>query len=272
MTVRASVAWQLKAGGILLGGAIRGMAQYRADLFMTMAAGAVFQSVGFFALWVMLARFGEIGGWSISDVALLYGIRLVAHAVWALPFNQLRFVEDFVQEGTFDRFLIRPVNPLVQLMTSRFRLHPLGDLLAGLVLLIPAMSLVDVDWNAWRLGFLALAILGGGMVEGAFQLGMSAIAFRTLGTRQARFTVDSVFNLYGNYPGKVFGRAGQLALTILPVAFVAYLPTTVLLGRTDELGLPAWLAYLSPVVGALLFAGSYAFWHRQIRHYQGAGS
>lgn len=272
MSVRGSIAWQLKAGGILFGGALRGTAQYRANLFLTMAAGAMFQTTAFLALWVMLARYGDIAGWTIGDVALLYGIRLTAHGLWAVPFNQLMDVEHFVREGTFDRFLVRPVNPLVQLMTSRVRLNTLGDLVAGLVMLGISMSIVDVDWTVWKLAFLVIALLGGAMVEGGFQLGLSAIAFRTLGSQQIRFTVDSVFNLYGNYPGTVFGRAGQWALTIMPVAFVAYLPAAVLLGRAGELGVPAVLAYLSPVIGAGIFVGAYAFWRRQIRHYQGAGS
>lgn len=272
MSMRGSIAWQLKAGGILLSGAMRGIAQYRADLAMTMLAGALYQTTGFLALWVMLARFGDIAGWTVVEVALLYGIRLTAHALWAVPFNQLMDVERYVREGTFDRFLVRPVNPLVQLMASRVRLNPVGDLVAGLVMLGVAMSLVDVDWTVWKIGFLLVAILGGAMVEGGFQLGLSGIAFRTLGSRQIRFTVDSVFNLYGNYPGKVFGRVGMWALTIMPVAFVAYLPSAVLLGRAGELGVPSILAYLSPVVGAVVFAGAYAFWRRQIGYYQGAGS
>lgn len=272
MSSRGSIAWQLKAGGILFGGALRGTAQYRANLFLTMAAGAMFQTTAFLALWVMLARFGDIAGWTITDVALLYGVRLTAHGLWAVPFNQLMDVEHFVREGVFDRFLVRPVNPLVQLMTSRVRLNTLGDLVAGLVMLGIAMSHVDVDWTFGKLAFLLAALVGGAMVEGGFQLGLSAIAFRTLGSAQIRFTVDGVFNLYGNYPGKVFGRVGMWVLTVIPVAFVAYLPSAVLLGRAGELGVPPILAYLSPVIGAVIFAIAYVFWRSQIRHYQGAGS
>lgn len=272
MSVRSAV-WQAKAGTMLLGGALRGLAQYRADLAFTMLAGAVFQTTGFLTLWVILARFNTIAGWTITEVAVLYGLRLTAHSLWAVPFNQLMRLEEYIREGTFDRFLVRPVNPLVQMMTSRIRLNALGDLIAGLVVLAVGASHVDIDWSAGKAAFLVLAVLGGACLEGAFQLGMSAISFRTLGSRQVRFTVDWLFNLYGNYPSKIFGRVGQWALTVVvPVAFVAYLPTTVLLDRTDELALPAWFAYLSPVIGLAFFVAAYRIWRGQLRHYQGAGS
>jgi len=59
---------------------------------------------------------------------------------------------------------------------------------------------------------------------------------------------------------------------VLPIAFVAYFPATVLLGRTDALSVPAWLAALAPLVGALLFTAAYTFWRHQIRHYSSSGT
>lgn len=264
--------WQIRAGLILLGGAFRATAQYRANIFSHMAAGAAFQTIGLIGLWVILNRFGDVGGWSITDVALMYGLRLTAHAVWAVPLNQLMDIEHQVREGQFDRYLVRPANPLVQLLTGRVRLNVFGDLLAGLILLIVAATRADVDWTPARLGFLVLAILGGAMIEGGFQLGMSGLAFRTMGAQEMRFTVDTIFNLYGNYPTRIFSVPGQVALSILPVAFVAYLPVCVLLGRDSGLPLPAWAGHATPAVGLLLATGGYLFWRSQLRNYQGAGS
>jgi ABC-2 type transport system permease protein len=268
-----SAGWQIRAGAILLTGAVRGMAQYRADLLLTMLAGALYQTTGFLTIWVVLVRFHDIAGWSVTDVALLYGIRLCAHGIWVLPFNQLMTVEDQVREGTFDRFLVRPVNPLVQLMTTRVRLSTVGDLLAGFTLLGVAMPLSGVDWSVGSVAFVVAAVVGGAALEGGYQLGLSAMAFRTLGARQIRFTADTVFSLYGNYPARVFSRVGRWALTVVvPVVFVAYLPASVLLGRTAEVGLPPAVAYASPMAGVVVFVAAYAWWRTQLRHYQSAGN
>lgn len=265
--------WQLRAARILLGGAIRGIAEYRADLAFTLFSGAMYQCTGFLAVWVILSKFDSIVGWDLADIALLYGIRLVAHAIWLIPFSQLAWLSDHVREGTFDRYLLRPVNPLVQLMTTRIRPNAAGDLIGGVTILSAALSISDIDWSAWKVGFLAVALLGGAALECGIQLAISSIAFTAVKADEARFATDWIFSLYGNYPASMFGRAGQwVMLTILPVGYVAYLPTSVLLGRADDLGVPAALAYLSPLIGGVVMYGGYLVWNRSLSRYNSAGN
>lgn len=67
-----------------------------------------------------------------------------------------------VREGAFDRYLLPPLNPLVQLLTTRtMRVGGLGDLLTGLGILIAAATIADVRWTPGTIGLAALAILGG---------------------------------------------------------------------------------------------------------------
>lgn len=265
--------WQLRAGAILLGGALRAAAQYRADLLFSMIAGLVFQGSGFLTVWVILARFDAIAGWTISDMALLYGMRLFAHGMWVVLLNQLSQLTRYIREGTFDRFLVRPVNPLVQLMTTRIWFGPVGDLLGGAVLLGVAMTLVDVDWTPARIGFLVVALVGGALLEAGVQLGLSSTCFRFVKADQVRFTTDQVFSMFGNYPAKIFGGVGLWALTaVIPVVFVAYLPASVLLGHAGDTGLPAWLAYVSPLVGLAVAVVGYRIWMYQLRNYSGTGT
>jgi ABC-2 type transport system permease protein len=56
-----------------------------------------------------------------------------------------------------------------------------------------------------------------------------------------------------------------------PLAFVAYVPATVLLDRTGELSIPVWVAYLAPLVGVVWFALAYRFFAHELRHYQSSG-
>jgi ABC-2 type transport system permease protein len=266
-------AWQVRAGAILFSGAARGIAQYRADLLMAVLAGSLYQGIGFLTMWVVLGRFHQVAGWSITDIGLMYGMRLTSHGLALLPLNQLIFLEEYVREGTFDRFLVRPVNALVQLLTTRVQVATVGDLLTGLTLLGASVPLVPITWTAGSLLFLAAAVAGGALLEGGYQLALSALTFRTLGARQIRMTVDSVFSLYGSYPAKVFGRAGEWVLTtVVPVAFVAFLPASVLLGHDSDLHIPVFFGYASPLAGVVVFVAASAFWGRQLRHYQGAGT
>ena len=265
--------WQLRAAWILLGGAVRGALQYRADIVFTMIAGALYNGTGFLTVWVVLERFESIEGWGIADMALLYGMRLVAHGLWLVPFNQMDWFSDYVREGSFDRFLVRPVNPLVQLLTTRIQFSPFGDLLSGLVVMVAAMAAVDVEWTWWSIAYLVLALIGGALIEGGFQLALSSVAFRTVKADQVKFTVDSVFNLFGNYPAKVFGPVGQWTLTaVVPVVFVAYLPASALLGRATTTGLHPVVVWLSPLAGVVVAVLSHRVWRTMLRSYQSSGT
>jgi ABC-2 type transport system permease protein len=121
--------------------------------------------------------------------------------------------------------------------------------------------------------FLLLAVIGGGLVEGAVQIALGSLSFRYLQTISVRTTVNEVFNVYGNYPFSIFPNALRYLLTFaLPVAFVAFLPATLILDRTDSLHVSPLLASITPLIGVTLFLIALRIWRSQSRHYQSAGN
>jgi ABC-2 type transport system permease protein len=178
--------------------------------------------------------------------------------------------------GEFDRFLVRPISPLLQLFTRKLRVNCFGDLIGGTALLAFAWRGVGIDPSPLAIGYLLMAVMGGALVEGAVQLALGSLSFRFLHTVAARTTVNEVFNQYGNYPQRIFPTLLQYVLTFgLPVAFVAYFPASTLLERSDETILPsplAWLAWSAPVVGLGLFLVALRVWRRASREYQSAGT
>ncbi|MHC3462394.1 ABC transporter permease [Streptomyces flavovirens] len=257
---------------LLAGAAFRAEFQYRGNLFINILGGLFYQGVGLAFIWAVLDRFGQVGGWGLSEIAFLYGLRLTAHGLWLLPGHQLVHIDEVVIEGEYDRYLIRPVSPLVQLLTRRLRLSALGDLAGGAVLLALASARAPVDWSPGAVGFLLLAVVGGALVEGSLQLAASALAFRMKQVAPIKFAIDMIFSDFGNYPLKIFGTAAGFGLTfVFPLAFVAYLPATVLLDRENELAVPVWLGWGAPVAGVLLMYAAYRFWERQTRSYESSG-
>lgn len=189
-----------------------------------------------------------------------------------MPFGQLVSVDEVVRQGEYDRYLVRPANPLVQLITRRIHLTASGDLIGGVLLLAIASAQAPVEWSPAAATFLLLAVVGGAMVELSLQLAASAMTFRLLSTLSLKFGIDSVFNEVGSYPLKIFGGAARFGLTfVFPLAFVAYLPSTVLMDRTGELAVPAWLASGSPLVGGFLLFVTYRVWTWQSRYYTSSG-
>jgi ABC-2 type transport system permease protein len=257
----------------LLGAAVRSAAQYRGNLVLMVVMGVAYQGSGFAFIAVVLSRYPEIGGWTFREVALVYGLRLMAHALYNVPLQVLWYQEDMVRDGSFDRFLLRPLHPFLQLLTSRVSVNSAGDALIGLGVLAYAASIADVTWTPLTVLYLALALLGGALVEGAVQLMITAASFRTVEVWPARFFADNIILSFGSYPLTIFAGTLQWVLTwVLPVAFIAYVPADAVLDRDGGLSVTSTVAWLAPVVGLVWFWAAYRLWRHQLDRYASTGT
>jgi len=71
----AQVTWALVRA------ALRGAAQYRLNFVINALMGIAYQGSGFAFIAVALSRYPDIGRWTFPEIAVLYALRLVAHAV-----------------------------------------------------------------------------------------------------------------------------------------------------------------------------------------------
>jgi ABC-2 type transport system permease protein len=75
------------------------------------------------------------------------------------------------------------------------------------------------------------------------------------------------------YPLTVFPRQVVLGLTfVLPIAFANWYPSLYVLGRHDDIGLPSWFEFASPVADGLMVVVTAAVWRTGVRHYTSTGS
>jgi ABC-2 type transport system permease protein len=251
---------------------VRSELQYRANFLIMVLMGIVYQGTGFAFIWVVLARFQALAGWTLGEIAFLYGLRLVMHALNGALTGGLYSLEWKVRQGEFDRYLVRPVPPLLQLMSERVHISIVGDLLGGLALFTAAAALVKVSWTPLALLYLALALLGGALVEMALRVLFSAMAFRFLSANAFMNLLDTIFSNFTNYPLSIFGSALEFLLTFgLPLAFMAYFPAVVLLGRTGELQVSPLFAYASPLAGVVWLLAALLVFQHEMRSYQSSG-
>ncbi|GAA1310200.1 ABC transporter permease [Brachybacterium tyrofermentans] len=258
--------------GILLGATWRSMRVHRMNLILTFLGSAALQGTQLAFIGVLLGAFGTIAGWDVAEVAFLYGLRLTAHGVCTINFGQHRASAQVVRNGDWDRYLLRPAPPLLQLLTRFFSPGTIGDLVLGVTILCVAATSIDIRWAPWTVLYVALAAISGGLVEAGLQIGISGLDFTMGPTTRVKDTIDRVLTDFGAYPMTIFGTAGAWLLTfLLPLAFMAYLPAALVLDHTEELVVPLWLAQLSPVVGPLVLVGGIAVFRHLSRYYASPG-
>jgi ABC-2 type transport system permease protein len=77
------------------------------------------------------------------------------------------------------------------------------------------------------------------------------------------------FKDFAKYPSSIFEGIFKIIFTfIIPIAFIAYYPSLVIL-RPDEIPVLSWL---SPIVGIAFFVLSYKLWMFGAKKYNGTGS
>jgi len=59
----------------------------------------------------------------------------------------LNELDDLVRNGTFDRSLVRPLDPLIQVLTRRFGVNTVGDVITAVGLLVFATAIADLRWT-----------------------------------------------------------------------------------------------------------------------------
>jgi ABC-2 type transport system permease protein len=258
--------WLLLRAGIAI------EAQYRGNFLLVLLGAVAYQGVSLAFVGVLVSQFGSIAGWGFPDIAFIYAIRMCAHGVMTIPLGQLWQTSEAVVSGEYDRYLLRPANPYLQLITRRFALAATGDIVLGIATLAVVTFIVPVAWTPLNVLYLAAAVLGGAAMEAATLTFAAALSFRFLNTYPLMTFYDSIYASFGASPLDALGKIISLALTFLvPLAFIAYFPATVLLGRTGELTVPGWLAGLAPVIGAVAYAAALRFFHRQTLHYTSSG-
>jgi ABC-2 type transport system permease protein len=256
----------------LAGAGWRSQLQYRTNCITLIVTGLVWQGTGFVFIWIILSQFRELAGWTLGDIAFLYGFRLIAHAGSMLLFGIFHRVEFLIRRGEFDRFLASPIPPLLSVMTYEFPIPALGDLLGGVLIFAAATTQVNIHWSLLIVIYGVLALIGGCLIDTAVKLAARSLAFRTLSSFYLVSFFDDAISLAGNYPLTIYGGAMRFLFTfVLPVAFLAYFPVVVLLNRTGELSVSPLFAFLSPLVGIALFTFSCLLFNSELRYYQSAG-
>ena len=254
---------------------IRSQMQYRLS-FVFDALGSMFGTlIEFISLAAVFTRFGNIGGWTLGEVAFLYGLAEMSFATMDMIFSG--FDPDFfslqIQRGALDQMLLRPVHLPLQVFGSEFVLRRLGRIGNGLAVFALSLYLTGIIWTPAKLLYLpvvwisTVAFFGGLFVAGA------TLSFWTVQSIEAVniFTYGGVTMM--SYPLPVYGEWMRRFFTfVVPAALMIYYPALFFLDKPDPLGLPPVMPFLAPLAGFAVLAAAFAFWRIGLQKYTSTGT
>jgi ABC-2 type transport system permease protein len=252
---------------------LRAQLEYRASFLMQAAGQFLVTGVEFIAIWALFARFGQIRGWRLAEVALFYGLVSVS---WAIADALGRGFDAFaamVKYGDFDRLLLRPRSTVLQLFGQELTLRRVGRFAQGLAVLLYAIVALDVGWSLGRIALLLFAVTGGVCLFLGLIILQATSAFWTTESLEVwnAFTYGGV--AMSQYPVAIYRPWFRQFFTfVIPLACINYFPGVAILGRQDPVGTARLFQYTAPLAGPLFLLVCLRLWAAGVRHYQSTGS
>ena len=247
--------------------------EYRANFLMWFAFTIVYHGVALAALFVTMRQFPSMNGWDFRQMFFLYALWMVGHELHNTFFFTVVSVPDYVREGRFDRFLVRPLDTLFQVLTVPQQIVPDGLVLSIATLAAATWAAgVKVDWVF--VVFIPLVVIGGALIDLGISLAIATISFWFIRVDTLRWVVMSLEQDFTRYPISIYSRGVRIVLSfVFPFAFMNYFPATYFLQKAETgLHLNPAVGLLTPAIGVAWLLVSYAFWRVGLKHYQGTGS
>ncbi|MGW1180860.1 ABC transporter permease [Streptomyces drozdowiczii] len=263
----------VRAYGLIVAMWLRSTMAYRASFLMTAVGNFAATAFDFVAIMLMFAHVDALGGYTLPEIALLYGASGTAFGLADLLMGSMDRLGRRVRDGTLDTLLVRPVPVLAQVAADRFALRRLGRITQGLLVLGYGLVAVDIDWTAAKAVVLPLMLVSGSVIFGSVFVAGGAFQFVAQDASQVQNSFTYGGNTLLQYPPTIFAKDLVRGVTfVVPLAFVNWLPALYVLGRELPLGLPEWVAFLPPVVAAVCAAGAGLAWRTGLRAYRSTGS
>lgn len=259
----------------LLGVQVRSQMQFRLSFFLDILSTGLVNGVYFVSIVLILQRFDRIIGWTLPEIAFLYGMIEMAFGTMDMIFSGFDPDQfgNVVREGRFDQVLLRPVGLTWQVLGSSFLIRRLGRIFQGLAVFVYALTALDVHWTLAKLLYLPVVLASQVLMMGALFVVGATITFWTLQSVEAINILT-----YGGvdlmaYPMHIYPRGLLRFFTyVVPFLFLNYAPALYFLDKPDPLKLPAFAPFLAPLVAVWFFWLALRFWKFGIDHYQSTGS
>ncbi|TFI24117.1 transporter [Streptomyces sp. 4R-3d] len=252
---------------------MRSTMTYRASFAMTAFGNFAVTAFDFIAILMMFSHVDRLGGYSLPEVAFLYGAAGASFGLADLAMGSTDRLGRRIRDGTLDTLLVRPAPVLAQVAADRFALRRLGRITQGLLVLGYALATVDIAWTPVKVAMIPMMILSGAVIFSAVFVAGAAFQFwaQDAAEVQNSFTYGGTTLL--QYPPTVFAKDLVRGVTfVVPLAFVNWLPALYVMDRDDPLGLPDWVAFLPPLVAAGFCAVAGLAWRAGLRGYRSTGS
>ena len=242
---------------------------YKVDAIIGIVSFLITNIVAFSTLYLTISSIPSLNGWTFEKMAFLYGFCLIPKSIDHILTDAIWWLGGWsIRKGDLDKYLIKPLNPLFQLIADDFQYDGLGELILGIFLLVVYGPMQTITWSLTNViplivcGFFAIFIFT------AIKLIFASVAFWTKRSIELMTTIYELSS-FTKYPINIFNRFVKVILVyIIPFSLAMYYPIDYLY-RGESI----WILTLAvAAVTILLCVIAYSLWHIGLKKYESAGN
>lgn len=170
--------------------------------------------------WIYFSNFNSIKGWTLSDIACLYGIVSGGYGIFSVFLGGSRYIARMIFEGDLDALIVKPKNLLLQILGSKSVSSGWGDIVSSVAFL--AFS-GYVSWQ--NAPFILLFILTATIIIASFSIMLGSLAFWVGDSHALSKQLFEFLLTFSNYPKSIYAGAVKVfLLTVIPSGFIGFVP------------------------------------------------
>jgi len=249
---------------------LKTLMEYRTDFFIGMLSFFILQGSNLIFISLIFSRIPSLNGWSYHQVLFIYGLSQIPRGLDHLFTDNLWLLANsYVRSGQFDKYLLRPINPLFHLIAERFQPDAFGEILIGIIIFTFSYIKLGLSFTIVQWLLLFVVILTGVVIYTSIKLIGSSLALWTKRSQHFLFIVYQLAD-FSSYPMSIFSQMIKTILTfVIPFAFVSFIPASYFLG------IPAMshtVLKCCSVAFILWFISYHVVWKSGLKAYESTGN
>lgn len=248
---------------------IRSTIEYAADFWIGILGAIMLQMSGLVFISALFTQVPEVAGWTAWNIIVLYGLAMIPTGLRELASDGFWALRSKVNNGEFDRVLVRPISPALQSATAIVTIHGFGGVMLGTTLLVMGLSRSGAPFHWWTVPFVLVVIISGTIMVCSLALLINLTGFWEPSAQSALPTMLGLMIDFAKFPIDIYNAAIRVIVTlVLPYAFLSYFPALVLLDRDSNW---RWLGFCTPLAALWVVLVTRFVWGKALNRYQGVG-
>ncbi len=257
---------------IYLKRAIIAKLEYKKDTIIGIIGFLLSNAASLLSIYFILESIPSLYDWNMWELGFLYGFTMLPVAIDHFFSDDLWCVAYWkVRNGDLDRFYLRPLPVLFQVIAETFQPEAFGELIVGVVMISVCgiWGNLGINWSFGYILMIIIATIFGALLITSIKIITAALAFYM---KRSGPLTQIVYNFidYTKYPLKIYPKAVRFVLQfVFPFALVISFPVDTLLHGTYN---PYLLSGMIILFTSLIFIISLIVWSKGEKHYQSSGS